>query len=70
MIKYTWLFNGANSCFSSGVFEDIEEAEKWIDKYGLTGVLTRYPVNISVYDWALENRFFSPKKKNMKAPNL
>jgi hypothetical protein len=62
MVKNIWIFNGANSRFASGVFEDIEEAEKWIDKYKLTGMLTSYPINISVYNWAIENSFFTPRK--------
>lgn len=63
MIKSIWIFNGANSRFASGVFEEINEAEKWIEKYSLTGVLTKYPTNMSVYDWATENGFFTPKKE-------
>ncbi|SFF05899.1 hypothetical protein SAMN05518672_11510 [Chitinophaga sp. CF118] len=70
MVKNIWIFNGANGRFASGVFEDIDEAEKWIGKYKLTGVLTNYPVNISVYDWATENGFFSPKREEHTSPEF
>lgn len=58
-----WIFNGATSRFASAVFENVEEAEKWIAKYKVTGVLTNYPINISVYDWAIQKGYFTPKKE-------
>lgn len=48
MAKSIGILNGVNSRFASGVFEEIDRAEEWIGKYGLTGVLTKYPANISV----------------------
>lgn len=53
-----WVFHGANGRFSGGIFSDILQAEAWILKYNLTGVLTKYPVNESAYDWAINNNFF------------
>ena len=38
------------------------QAEAFIHQYCLTGVLTRYPVGISVYDWAIQRELFKPKK--------
>lgn len=54
-IKSVWVFNAPNKSFSGGVFADIDEAEKWIAKHKLTGVLTKYPLNKGVFDWAIEN---------------
>jgi hypothetical protein len=63
-----WIFSGGNSRFCSGVFSNREDAEKWIKKYKLSGVLTLYPVDEGVYDWAIRNEFFKPQKESeMKA---
>ncbi len=58
---YIWLFHGAGSRFSSGVFEDKGLAIDWIKQNGLSGVLTKYPVNHGVYDWAIKENYFLPK---------
>ncbi|CAN5466591.1 hypothetical protein BH10BAC2_BH10BAC2_23520 [soil metagenome] len=58
-----WIFHGSGSQFSSGAFEKIEDAEVFISKYKLTGMLTKYPVGKSAYDWACENGLFQPKKE-------
>jgi hypothetical protein len=57
-----WVFHGRGGRFTSGVFTTHEKAETWIEKHGLTGVLTRYPLDISAYDWALETGTFRVKK--------
>ena len=38
-----------------------EEAEWWILKHRLSGVLTEYLLNVGVYDWAIENELFRPQ---------
>ncbi|MCP4457115.1 MAG: hypothetical protein GY816_03660 [Cytophagales bacterium] len=50
--KTIWVFNGAGGQLSGGIFEDIIDAESWISQNSLTGMLTEYPVNIGVFDWA------------------
>ncbi len=63
-----WIFNGENSRFCSSVFTDLEQAKKWIAVNKLSGILTYYPVNISVYDWAIENKYFIAKdEKHLSA---
>lgn len=57
-----FVFNGSDSSLPSGLFSEFELAKKWIEKYGLTGILTAYPINIGLYDWAIENHIFDPKK--------
>lgn len=59
-----WIFNGLKSQFPSGAFAERQDAELWIKKHGLSGVLTAYPVNVGVYDWAIEKGFFKPKREN------
>lgn len=57
-----WVFHGMGGRFTSGVFTTREKAEAWITKHVLTGILTRYPLDISAYDWALETGTFRVKK--------
>ncbi|MEO9968574.1 MAG: hypothetical protein ABJG15_01885 [Hyphomonadaceae bacterium] len=57
-----WVFNGRHGYFPSGVFADRNTAEQWISEYDLSGTLTKYPVGIPVYDWALSNAYFEPSK--------
>ncbi len=53
-----WMFHGAGSQFSGGVFTSLGQAEAWIQLHGLTGILTQYPLNDGVYDWALRKGLF------------
>ena len=66
MLNEIWVFNGANGQFPSGVFSSQEQAEVWIAKYRLTGVLTQYPIDVGVYDWAIQSGFFKPKEEREK----
>lgn len=65
-----WIFNGSNSRFPSGVFLSKSLAKEWIQYNKLTGVLTLYPVNISVYDWAIKNGLFVPSSEEQKTPEF
>jgi hypothetical protein len=56
-----WVFNGNNSRLPSGVFSKRELAEAWIDKHALSGILSKYPIDEGVYDWALANGTFKAK---------
>ncbi|MCC3153596.1 hypothetical protein Q3A66_12220 [Hymenobacter sp. BT770] len=55
-----WVFHGSGSRFASGVFTTRDQAEAWIHQHDLTGVLTRYPIDQGVYDWAKEKQLFQP----------
>lgn len=70
MLDTIWVFHGEGGRFSSGVFISIEKAEIWIDKHKLSGVLTAYPIDEGVYDWALFNDFLSVKKQAQMEPNF
>lgn len=60
--QYIWVFQGEGSRFPSGLFEELEIAEHWINTNKATGILTHYLKNISVYDWAIEHDYFKPSK--------
>ena len=50
--SFIWVFNGGRQ-FPGGLFTTIEKAEAWIARHGLSGVLTRYPVDEGCFDWAV-----------------
>ena len=65
-----WVFNGNNSNFPSGVFSTKEIADAWIEKYQLSGVLTKYPVDEGVYDWAIAKGTFKIKRDDQTQPKF
>ncbi|MCF6442920.1 hypothetical protein L1077_26200 [Pseudoalteromonas luteoviolacea] len=60
-----WIFNQNNTGFSGGVFSELGLAEQWIKENVLTGVLTEYPLNQGVFDWAVENDMHSIKPEKL-----
>lgn len=65
-----WIFNGNTNQFPSAVFTSPTAAEKWIKTHELTGTLTGYPVNTSVYDWAIAQEFFIPRDEHQKTSDF
>ncbi len=65
-----WVFDGARSRFPSGVFRQRATAEEWIRKHKLTGTLTLYPLDVGVYEWAIERGFFQPRREDQRAPDF
>lgn len=65
-MKWIWVFNGAGSSIPNGVFTQRALAEKWIVENEVTGILTKYPLDMGVYDWAIMNKFFTPKREDQK----
>jgi len=70
MDEIVWVFNGSSGHFASAVFSSKENAEAWIAKKRLTGILTAYPLNIGIYDWAIQNGFFEPTEDKHKIPEF
>jgi hypothetical protein len=72
--KTVWLFNGPINLLSGGIFEELEDAEKWVDDNSLTGMLTEYPVNIGVFDWAMQKGLIAMTEEELierrKEPNF
>jgi hypothetical protein len=63
-----WVFYGVKASFASAVFENEQIAFETIKKYSLTGLLTCYPSNRLVYEWAIENEYFKVKRDHQKSP--
>ena len=73
-MKSVWVFNKNNANFSGGVFNELDLAESWIKDNLLSGILTKYPLNQGVFDWAVENNMHSIKQEKLadkrKQPNF
>jgi hypothetical protein len=65
-----WVFDGARSQFPSGVFRQRATAEEWISRQKLTGTLTLYPLDVGVYEWAVERGYFKPRREDQRAPEF
>ena len=63
--KAIWVFNGASGQMSGGIFEDIIDAESWISQNSLTGMLTEYPVNVGVFDWAEQENLVNMRPEKL-----
>ncbi len=62
-----WVFNGGGQ-FPSGVFTSRELAEAWIAEHRLIGILTNYPLDVGLYDWAIARGTFKPKRPEHSEP--
>lgn len=69
-MEYIWLFVAPFAGFPGGIFTSFEDAQAWISRHGLTGTLTLYPLNIGVYDWAVEQSLFVPRKPHEFTPEF
>jgi hypothetical protein len=65
-----WVFTGAGGNFPAGVFSTKEAAEAWIISRKVSGTLTRYPLDVSSYDWCLQHGFFKPKRDEQRTPEF
>ncbi|MCC3152580.1 hypothetical protein Q3A66_05140 [Hymenobacter sp. BT770] len=65
-----WVFHGTGGRMTSGIFTSRKEAEEFIANYRLSGSLTKYPVGISVYDWAVQEKLFEPRKPEQFEPGF
>jgi hypothetical protein len=60
-LNEVWVFNGDGGTFPAGIFSTRERAESWIAEHGLSGCLTRYPVDAPLYEWAMAHGLFEPR---------
>jgi hypothetical protein len=73
-MESVWIFNKNNAAFSGGVFSELNLAESWIKENSLTGILTKYPLDQGVFDWAIKNDMHNIKAEKVaeksKQPNF
>jgi hypothetical protein len=67
---HVWIFNGSKGKFPGGVFTDLEKAKLWIRKNALTGVLTRFPLDVGSYEWADSQGIISLALKEKATPEF
>jgi hypothetical protein len=68
--EHVWVFVGNEASFPGAVFHTQSEAEAWIAAHRLSGVLTRYPVGVGVYDQAVEDGTFTPTRAHHRTPEF
>lgn len=68
--KEVWVFNGSRAKFPSAIFVAKENALEWIEKYRLTGILTKYPVGVSVYEWSIQSGNFQVRLERDSTPDF
>jgi hypothetical protein len=65
MLTEVWIFNGGETGLPVAVFVSREQAEECIERLELSGLLTKYPVGITVYEWAEKNDLLPRKRSNL-----
>lgn len=62
-----WVFHGDGATFACAVFSSKKKAEQWIAQHHVDGVLTKMPLDISCYDWAVAHGCFTPKREDQRS---
>lgn len=70
MASTVWVFNGAGASLPAGVFADEAAAVSWIRINSLSGILTEYPLDTGVYDWAISCGIWEPEKASQRSPEF
>ena len=60
--EQVWVFHGEDAKLASAVFRSKAAAAEWIAEHRLSGLLTAYPLDVSVFDWAVADGRFKPKE--------
>lgn len=68
--QFVWIFKGNQHNFPSAVFSSYENAKAWIEENKAKGILTAYPLDKSVYEWAIDKGHFSVKDESQKTANF
>jgi hypothetical protein len=59
-----WVFVADGATLPSGIFTNRNAAINIIQKYKLSGLLTKYPIDMLVYEWCINNYYFAPKSNH------
>jgi hypothetical protein len=65
-----WVFNGTHASFPAAVFTALDKAEAWIAAHRLSGTLSEFPLDVGVWDWAVEQGTFHPRDDSQRAPDF
>lgn len=61
-----WVLQDAETLHVTGVFTSLEAAQQTVEKHGVSGYVTWYPVNQLPYQWAQEQGFMHMVKPQHK----
>jgi hypothetical protein len=65
-----WVFQGEGATLPCAVFTDLNLAENWIAENSVSGLLTAYPLDQSLYDWVIEQEVWTPHEPDQKSPRF
>jgi hypothetical protein len=68
--RSVWVFLGEHAHWPSGIFTSREAAVQWIAGHRLTGMITEYPLDAGMYDWAVARGVFRPSKPEHVVPEF
>jgi hypothetical protein len=68
--RYVWVFLGEGAVHPCAVFSSLELAEEWILSSKVSGILTKYQLDLSVYDWTIGLGYFKPSKPYQSEPKF
>jgi len=68
MDDVVWVFHGNGAKFAAAVFRTADDADRWIARHALSGLLTEYPVGTSHLDWMIARHGFSPRPDQLANP--
>ena len=57
---------GEGGCFPAAAFTKFEDADAWVAKHRLTGMLSVMPLNQGLFDWAVENDVLNLKPEKLE----
>lgn len=66
-LEYLWIIQSCENQNIIGCFTEKQAAEKHIHQHQLKCTLTQYPIDISVYDWAIAHQYWTPKSDLQKS---
>jgi hypothetical protein len=63
-LSSVFIFQGHQNNFPSAVFSTFDHAQVWIEQNQLDGILTEYPLDYPIYNWAIDHEYFKVKKEH------
>ena len=62
-----WIFMGDKGTCPMAIWSSLDAAHKYIHDNQLSGALTRYEVDVPIYDWAKDSGAFKPSKDQQRS---
>ena len=62
-IQHVFIFHGSGAKFAAGVYDGLDAAKRNIAAHKMSGLLTKYSLNETAFDYAIRNKLFEPKEE-------